>query len=208
MSKFSNFKIKWPKSVKKLHNGGRLGPLRQDLPPPKKKWIRPYVVLLSRTASPSLAVIAVTVKIQIGRMTMIDQGDGKEVVWGLFWEQWTTNSDSAPQETPLNICRLAIGHCEVNRGQWPQVTLIDLKTHMMQGHGSQLVMYWHQSHQLYPFKSFAPRQVAFTHDFAEILSKVEYRWNNKRNTSYDVITSWPDLTWPNFFTKSYAKDAP
>ena len=34
MSKFSNFKIKWPKSVEKLENGGRLGPLRQDLPPP------------------------------------------------------------------------------------------------------------------------------------------------------------------------------
>ena len=33
MSKFSNFKIKWPKSVEKLENGGRLGPLRQDLPP-------------------------------------------------------------------------------------------------------------------------------------------------------------------------------
>ena len=46
MSKFSNFKIKWPKSVEKLENGGRLGPLRQDLhPPPKKKtirWIRPW----------------------------------------------------------------------------------------------------------------------------------------------------------------------
>ena len=34
MSKFSNFKIKWPKSVKKLENGGRLGPLRQNVPPP------------------------------------------------------------------------------------------------------------------------------------------------------------------------------
>ena len=34
-----------------------------------------------------MAVIAVTVEIQIGRMTMIDQGDGKEVVWGRFWEQ-------------------------------------------------------------------------------------------------------------------------
>ena len=55
---------------------------------------------------------------------MIYQGDGGEVVWGRFWKQWTTASDSAPQETPLNICRLAIGHCEVNRGQWPQVTLV------------------------------------------------------------------------------------
>ena len=41
-------------------------------------------MLLSRAASPSLAVIAVTVKIQIGRMTMIDLGDGEEVVWGRF----------------------------------------------------------------------------------------------------------------------------
>ena len=29
-------------------------------------------------------MIAVTVKIQIGRMTMIDQGDGEEVVWDVF----------------------------------------------------------------------------------------------------------------------------
>ena len=72
-------------------------------------------MLLSRTASPSLAVIAVTVKIRIDRMTMIDLGDEEEVVWGHFWEHLTTNSDSAPQENPLNICRLAIGHCEVNR---------------------------------------------------------------------------------------------
>ena len=35
MSKFSNYKIKWPKSVEELDNGGRLGPLRQDLPPKK-----------------------------------------------------------------------------------------------------------------------------------------------------------------------------
>ena len=132
-----------------------------------------YVVLLSRTASPPLAVTAVTVKIQIDRMTMIGLGDEEEVVWRRFWEQWTTNSDSAPQETPLNIYRLAICHCEVNRGQWPQVTLDDLEAHVVQIQGSQLVMYWHQSHQLSPFKSIAPRQVAkFTYDFAEILSKV------------------------------------
>ena len=51
MSKFSNFKIKWPKSVEKLDNGGRLGPpkLAPPPPPPQKKktirWIRPCVVL-------------------------------------------------------------------------------------------------------------------------------------------------------------------
>ena len=44
----------------------------------------PLVFLLSRAASPSLAVIAVTVKIHLGRMTMIDLVDGKEVVWGRF----------------------------------------------------------------------------------------------------------------------------
>ena len=43
-----------------------------------------YVVLLSRTASPSLAVISVTVKIKIGRMTMIGQGDVEEVFWRRF----------------------------------------------------------------------------------------------------------------------------
>ena len=36
MSKFSNFKIKWPKSVEKLENGGSLSPLRQKLPPPNR----------------------------------------------------------------------------------------------------------------------------------------------------------------------------
>ena len=101
-----------------------------------------YVVLLSSTASPAPAVIAVTAKIQIGPRTMIRQGVGEEVVWRRFYHQWTTDSDSAPQETPLSICRLTIGHCEVNRGQWPQVTLDDLETHVMQGQGSQLVLYW------------------------------------------------------------------
>ena len=43
-----------------------------------------YVVLLSRTASPSLAVIAVTAKIQICRMTMIGQGDGKKWLGDVF----------------------------------------------------------------------------------------------------------------------------
>ena len=37
MSKFSNFKIKWTKFEKKLENGGRLGPLRQNFPPPPKR---------------------------------------------------------------------------------------------------------------------------------------------------------------------------
>ena len=41
MSKFSNFKIKWPKSVEKLENGGRLGPLRQDLAPQKNDPLDP-----------------------------------------------------------------------------------------------------------------------------------------------------------------------
>ena len=48
----------------------------------------------------------------------------------------TTDSDSAPQETPLNICRLAICHCEFNRGQWPQVTLVDLETYLAECQGS------------------------------------------------------------------------
>ena len=41
MSKFSNFKIKWPKSVEKVENGSRLGPLGQNktgsLDPPVHK---------------------------------------------------------------------------------------------------------------------------------------------------------------------------
>ena len=41
MSEFSYFKIKWTKSVEKLDNGGRLGPLRQDLPPQKNDPLDP-----------------------------------------------------------------------------------------------------------------------------------------------------------------------
>ena len=37
ISKFSNFKIKWPKAAEKLENGGRLGSLGQNLPPPPPK---------------------------------------------------------------------------------------------------------------------------------------------------------------------------
>ena len=36
MSKFSNLIIKWPKSIDKAENGGRLGFLRKNLPPPKR----------------------------------------------------------------------------------------------------------------------------------------------------------------------------
>ena len=40
MSKFNNFEIKWPKSVEKLENGGRLPPPpRLAPPPPPKKWL-------------------------------------------------------------------------------------------------------------------------------------------------------------------------
>ena len=40
MSKFSNCKIKWPKSVEKLENGGRLGPSAKAWPPKTVRWIR------------------------------------------------------------------------------------------------------------------------------------------------------------------------
>ena len=150
-------------------------------------------------ASPSPAVIAVTVKIQIVRMTVIGQGDGEEVVWRRLYGQWTTNSDSAPQETPLNICRMVICHCEFNRGQWPQVTLVDLDPHLAQCQGSHPVMYWHQSHQLSPFKSIARRQVAFTHDFAEILRRLFLLWRHN-------FVTWPDPT--KFFSPKVAQRMP
>ena len=39
--KFSNFKMKWPKSVEKVENGGSLGPLGRNCPPPQPiRWIR------------------------------------------------------------------------------------------------------------------------------------------------------------------------
>ena len=121
----------------------------------------------------------------------------RKKLFGDIFGKWTTDSDSAPQETLINICRLTICHWEVNRGQWPQVTLDDLETHVVQSQGSQLVMYWRQSHQLSPFKSIAARQVAFSYDFAEILSKV-----------VPLMTSWPDLTWPIFFHQKLHKGHP
>ena len=89
--------------------------------------------------------------------------------------------------TPLSICRLVICHCEFNRGQWPQVTLVDLDPHLAQCQGSHPVMYWHQSHQLSPFKSIAPRQVAFTHVFAEIFRRLFLLWRHN-------FVTWPDPT--------------
>ena len=60
---------------------------RAQCAPPPPLGAPLYVVLLSRTASPSLAVIAVTAKIQIGPMTMVGQGVGEEVVWRRFYQQ-------------------------------------------------------------------------------------------------------------------------
>ena len=40
MSIFSNFKIKWPKSVDKLENGGRLDPSAKTPTQKKKKTVR------------------------------------------------------------------------------------------------------------------------------------------------------------------------
>ena len=116
-----------------------------------------------------------------------------------FLGQWTTDSDSAPQETPLNICRLVICYCEFNRGQWPQVTLVDLETYLAQCQGSHPVMYWHQSHQLSPFKSIAPRQVAFIHDLAEICRRLFLLWGHN-------FVTWPDRT--NFFSPKVAQKIP
>ena len=96
------------------------------------------------------------------------------------------------------MCRLAICHCEFNRGQWPQVTLVDLETHLVPCQGSHPVMYWHQCHQLFPFKSIAPHQVAFTHDFAKILSNVVPLMTN--------FVTWPDQTI--FFYKKLRKRFP
>ena len=124
---------------------------------------------------------------------------GKKWFGDVFRGQWTTDSDSAPQETPLNICRLVICHCEFNRGQWPQVTLVDLDPHLAQCQGSHPVMYWHQSHQLSPFKSIAPRQVAFTHDFAEILRRLFLLWRHN-------FVNWPDPT--KFFSPKVAQRMP
>ena len=107
---------------------------------------------------------------------------------------------SAPQETPLNICPLAIGHCEVNRGQWPQVTLIDLKNLMMQG------SWVTASHALTPIPSTIPIQVIRTTPSC-VYSR--FRWNLVEGcSSYDVITWWPDLTWPFFFYQKLRKRRP
>ena len=60
-------------------------------------------------------------------------------------------------------------------------------------------MYWHQSHQLSPFKSIAPRHVAFTHDFAEILRRLFLLWRHN-------FVTWPDPT--KFFQQKLRKGCP
>ena len=60
-------------------------------------------------------------------------------------------------------------------------------------------MYWHQSHQLSPCKSIAPRQVAFTHDFAEILRRLFLLWRHN-------FVTWPDLT--KFFSPKVPQKMP
>ena len=61
---------------------------------------------------------------------------------------------------------------------------------MTQGQGSQLVIYWHQLYQVSPFKSIAIRTT-----LSCVFSR--FRWNLAECcSSCDVITSWPDLTWP------------
>ena len=143
-----------------------------------------------------LWMMAVTVKIQIGRMKMIDQGIGEKVVWERFWEQRTTNSDSAVSTSGNRTKHMPIGHWLLWGQRW-SVTSGDLSWpwNAYDAHAISKVTPRHQSHQLTPFKTIAP-QVAF-------LSR--FRWNLVGGCStYDVITSWPDLTWP-YFTKSSKK---
>ena len=62
------------------------------------------------------------------------------------------------------------------------------------------------SHLLTPISSTTPIQVNRTTPSC-VYSR--FRWNLVEGcSSYDVITSWPALTWPNFFTKKCAKDSP
>ena len=60
-------------------------------------------------------------------------------------------------------------------------------------------MYWHQSHQLSQFKSIAPRQVAFIHDFAEILRRLFLLWRHN-------FVTWLDPT--KFFSPKVAQRMP
>ena len=57
----------------------------------------------------------------------------------------------------------------------------------------------YQSHQLSPFKSIAPRQVAFTHDFAEISRRLFLLWRHN-------FVTWPDPT--KFFSLKVAQRMP
>ena len=118
---------------------------------------------------------------------MNGQGDGGRSGLETFSGTMNHKFRFSTSGIPTKLFRLAIGHCEVNRGQWPQVTLIGLETHLVQCQGSHPVMHWHQSHQLSPFKSIAPRQSSFTHDFAEIRRRLFLLWR------HDFVT-WPDLT--------------
>ena len=133
-------------------------------------------------------------------MTMIGQGVVEEVVWRRFYHQWTTDSDSAPQETPLIICRLAIGPLW---GQPRSVTSGDLRWPLNSCDARSRVT---ASHVLTLITSTIPIQVNRTTPSC-VYSR--FRWNLAEGCSLcDVITSWPDLTWPNFFHQKLRKGRP
>ena len=103
--------------------------------------------------------------------------------------------------------------CHVSRGEWPQMTLVDLETHLVQCQGHiqsciDNINYPHssQSHhaklRLLTISQKSCRRwfLLWRHNFVT--------WPDllRRNlveggSSYDVITSWPDLIWPIFSTK-------
>ena len=153
------------------------------------------VVLLSRTASPPLAVIAITVKIQICRMTMIGQGDGGrsglETFLGTMNHRFST-SGNRTKHMPISYLSLWVQPRSLTSGDlsWPW-------------YSSGAMPRVTSSHVLTPISSTIPIQVNRTTPSC-VYSR--FRWYLVEGcSSYDVIFSWPDLNWPNCFHQKLRK---
>ena len=152
-------------------------------------------MLLSRTASPSLAVIAVTVKIQIGRMTMIGQGGwgktGLETFLGTMNHKFRfSTSGNSTKHMPTGYRSLW--------GQPRSVTSSDLSWHWNSYDAMSRIT---SSHLLTPITSTIPIQVNRTTPSC-VFSR--FRWNLVGGCSSWRPTSWPGLTWDRILIFAYA----
>ena len=142
----------------------------------------------------------ISYEIQIGRMTRIDwRGWGRS---GLGTFLGTMNHKFRFSTLGNPTKHMPIGYWSL-WGQPRSVTSGDLSWPWNSYDAMSRVT---SSHVLTPFTSTIPIQVNRTTPSC-VFSR--FRWNLVGGcSSYDVITSWPNQTWPMFFTKNCGKDSP